>query len=103
MTNGPKIQPALSAQQWSEYRERRLTMDPGLDDIIAHPDPEFPARAIAIANDQLHEADPRKITMQRVNRIREAAVLLEQQEGPSPAWELHRIADVLASYLPRGE
>lgn len=103
MSNGPKIEPALTAQEWAAYRERRLTMDPGLDDIIANPDPEFPPRAIAIANDQLPDADPRKITMPRVMRLREAADLLDAREGMSPAWELRRIADILASWLPRGE
>ncbi len=103
VSNGPKIQPALTAQQWNDYRERRLTMDPGLDDIIAHPDPEFPARAIAIANDQLPEGDPRKITMPRLMRLRDAADQLDQHGGPSPAWDLRRIADVLASYLEQGE
>lgn len=105
MKNGPTItiQPALTAQQWNEYRERRLTFDPGLDDIVAHPDPAFPARAIAIANDLLPAGDPRKLTRARVNRLREAAERLDQLGKPSPAWELWRIADVLDSYLPRGE
>lgn len=72
MLDGEKIPPALKTGEWAAYRERRLTFDPGLDDLIAHPDPEFPARAIAIANDLLLDADPRKITMPRVMRLRDA-------------------------------
>lgn len=98
-----KIPPALTDEEWNAYRERRLTFDPGLDDIIGHPDPDFPARAIAIANDQLPSGDPRKITRARVERLRDAAHQLDQHGGPSPAWDLRRIAAVLDSYLPRGE
>ena len=94
-----KIPAALSTDEWAGYRERRLTMDPYLDDLIAHPDPEYPARAIAIANDLLPTADPRKITHERVKRLREAADQLDTHEGPSNAWELRRLADVLDSYL----
>ncbi len=99
MTDGPKIPAALTPKQWAAYRERRLTFDPILDEIIGHPNPEAPARAIAIANDQLREGDPRKITRARVMRLRDAADQLKQHGVPSPAWDLRRMADVFDSYL----
>lgn len=57
--------------------------------------------AIAVANSELDDDDPAKITRDMVELLREVnAKLTDRQRHWTAILELDRIADVLESYLP---
>ena len=101
------IPAALSTIEWHAWRTERLNPVTMMRDVSTFaPNPDVLCKAIAIANDQLHDDDPRKLTADVVIALRAAADALPQ-EGYNEATgaqtkysRLHDLADVIESYLP---
>lgn len=103
------IAPALSKKDWAE-----VLFTPGhidtpsyrnsmVDDLDRMPDEDIPA-AIAYLNARLKDDDPRKITREWVEAIRNAVVGTDIG-APWPEFSrrmdfLKQMADALSSYLP---
>lgn len=123
MTDTPKLEPALTAQEWAakcvEGREASSvleddslpgvriedgvlkldTWDPG---VAGEVPPERAAAVIALLNDTLRADDPRKITRERVRLLRALTTDMRTIDL-TPAQldvELRALADALESYLP---
>lgn len=103
MTDTP-IEPALTPEEWAsvegEKRERTTTRHYEVDAILENHDP---AKFIAVYNAALPDSDPRKITREWVETLRDIAELnlkkrtrLDRLAGPC----LESIANALESYLP---
>lgn len=96
-----RIEPALSGEQWSEWR-RALEQAGGdvlytvYNDTVGEDAAEC-AQIIAYNNDALPDDDPRKITRALVERMRREAYNVP--DGYSPHLWLADIADALESYL----
>ena len=92
MTDDPSapIPPALTAEEW----KRRITISEACDRYSE-------AAVIALANAALPDDDSRKITWAMVEALRGCAGDFETSSKSHSCYRnLHRIADVLASYLP---
>lgn len=106
-----KIAPALSLEEWDAFssadeetataslqaRLADLFGDAPLDSAQAQ---AGAAALVAISNDVMSDNDPRKIKRFYVDRIREAADVLDDRPGPFNTDHLRMIADVLESLLP---
>lgn len=112
MADDTKIEPALSAEEWAR------AMSPGRPVFVGTPnaisdaigdrildnyghfeglsDGDAPA-LIALANAALPDDDPRKITHQMIDDIRESMDYIEVERHIET---IGRIADALESYLP---
>lgn len=101
------IPAALSAAEWHAWRTERLNPVTLMREVSAFaPNPDALWKAIAIANDQLHDEDPRKLTHDVVTALRAAAEALPEEgyneaRGASTKYSrLHDLADVIESLLP---
>ena len=113
MSDPLRIEPALSAEEWKDVPRRLETnYDDGLyqlcsPGITAKNLPEIIARANAL----LPDSDPRKITWEWIEMIRQCADFIEgayggqgeREDNARYAARVRRIADALASYLPSRE
>jgi hypothetical protein len=107
-----KIQPALTPFQWSTIRSENAVVSvvptPGLptDPVWrVQVSANLASQYLAVANHALADEDPRKLTHERIRRMREtarrlieraSADTLEHGEAQSTLW----LADALESYLP---
>lgn len=73
MDESPKIEPALTPEEWAsvegERREQTTTRQLEVDAIVARQDP---ASTIAVYNAALPDSDPRKITRERMRAVKKA-------------------------------
>lgn len=96
-----KIEPALSAEEWAEVSRMEI-------EAVAAQFYERPVAVVAFANAALPDSDPRKITRETVNLLREivaneheSAKLNEPSNiGEAEISGLTQLADALKSYLP---
>jgi hypothetical protein len=92
------IEPALTPDEWRMIRGRLTVHEMMLDESVKR---GLYAMAIALLNDFIPDADPRKITREKVVRLRVGS----DPEMVGPIMEhrdaLIEIADALESYLPR--
>lgn len=100
------IPAALSPAEWHAWRTERLNPVTLMREVSAFaPNPDALWKAIAIANDQLHDDDPRKLTHDVVTALRAAAEALPEEgyneaTGASTKYSrLHELADVIESLL----
>lgn len=108
MTDTPKIEPAVTSEQWARHSDtfRRVWMIEAVDEQ------DF-AALIALANAALKDDDPRKITREKVRLVRELADLawlraksfkiaepFATQNADRARAEVEQFADALESYLP---
>jgi hypothetical protein len=115
-----KMEPVLSAEEWARAKdEDALTDVPVGEHVVAYVADgivriallekpgvatgalDQPARAIALLNDALPDSDPRKITREMVNDLRDVAIGVQGACGsPEKDAQLLRYVDALESYLP---
>lgn len=111
--DAPDIPPALSSHEWAAWRGQRVNPVTMQREVSAFaPNPDNLWKTIAIANDQLHDEDPRKMLPRTVDMLRDAAKLIAiaQEDATDDDHratlgtlysELHEFADVIASLLPQ--
>jgi hypothetical protein len=117
------IPPALSDGEWGMWRHQRVNPVTMQREVSTHPPiADNLVKTIAIANDQLHAQDPRKLTRDTVGVLRRAAALAdlktpeitdENKDDPDTIcsledysdlfMELHALADVVESIMPPEE
>lgn len=79
MSDEPRVAPALSAEEWAEWRKG----DSDIGWAIAGVRVRNIAQLIAVANDSLEDDDPRKITRERIALLR-MVVSMWDGLGPDP-------------------
>lgn len=94
-----KIEPVLSAEEWADLRNPILRA-PLLAQLGGGTDPRAIAQTITILNDALPDSDPRKITREMIEGLRNSVDVLGFCGYPWRAEQVQSVADALASYLP---
>lgn len=113
------IDPALSEQEWAAWRSERLNPVTMMRDVSAFPpNPDNLVKTIALAFDQLHDEDVRKIARRETVELLRAAAERFQTTIPEVTSEsssttvaevsalgetysmLHELADAIECYLP---
>lgn len=90
-----RIESAMTPKEW---RDEAMDEPSILGDIRYIDNPKHLAKIIALANSQLPDDDPRKVTRGTVAELRGHA-----HRAPDGSWDRHelsQIADALESYLP---
>lgn len=106
MTDTPKIEPALTPEEWRELRAGKLDL---YDTFVSAASDADTVKLIAALNDDLPDSDRRKITREKIGVIRLACIALDTDEKAfdvdnSPyVRALVAFADALESYLPPPE
>lgn len=107
--DAPDIPPALSEQGWAAWRSERLNPVTMMREVSSSPPlADNLVTTIAIANAQLHDEDPRKLTREDAALLRRAAEIIGAIESDDEATQLangdvftrlHEHADVIESYV----
>lgn len=96
-----KVEPALTAQQWAEWKREIARAGGVVDDTLYNDtvgkDAAECAYVIALNNDALPADDKRKITREDVANLR--GILSGDAWAVAKA-DIARLADALESYLP---
>lgn len=113
----PDIPPALSDHEWSQWRAHRLNPVTMMVEASAFPPPSTNlVKIIALANDQLHDEDPRKLRREHVKILREVIQKIDSDPVKVPSGQvgfttddvqpdidridvLHELAEAIESYL----
>lgn len=78
-TNQSDIRPALDVAEWLLWRSQRINPVTMMREIgMMPPAPDNLVKTIAIANDQLHDDDPRKFRLDHVELLLSAAQFIDQ-------------------------
>jgi hypothetical protein len=97
------IPPALSETEWATLGPNGSghPIMPSCVADLEYLDPRDSAKAIAVANANYPDDDPRKITWAMVDQLRVCAEEFETSSKSHTCYRgLRRLADILASYLP---
>ena len=99
MPDTAKIQPALTAEEWAEWRDevRELGTDNALSQWGENCEAET---VVAVANDALPDDDARKITSGDLDMLTSACWELEDSRKQAHADALRVLRDRLAALLP---
>lgn len=114
--DAPDIPPVLSESEWLMWRHQRLSPVTMMREVSAFPpNPDNLCKTIAIANDQLHDEDPRKVFRREAIALLRLAAQSIDEGAPIPEKEddeavrkrgelysqLFELADAIESYLPK--
>ena len=93
MNRPTAIPPALSPDEWAKHETRQSSRISRSNDLVA---------AIAVANAQLDDENPRKLSRAHVKLLRRVA---DDHDSDSEAGQtvpqlLRNLADLIESYLP---
>lgn len=119
MSDAPKIEPALTAEEWEQRTYRSITgrefshieaqgvqlHDNGVMVLVGLDDDRdinaSPAALIALANAALPDSDPRKITREKIEHMKAIAESIRPTtSNESHIGFLEEFATALESYLP---
>lgn len=90
--------PALTAEEWAALRKDAQHRKAWAAGILAR---GGPLQIIALCNDELPDSAPRKITREKIARLRDAIVEADANEVEPHRWDdLSAFADALEAYLP---